>query len=113
MCENGEFLTKIEHNCCSILVRNSPFSPIPPNYQGVYLRAQMELGGLLGHFMILNEVKFRLVTFLGVFGKLKILPKQKNFFFANFFTLTLTLYVSGPLSGSLRAAGAKFLTICS
>ena len=76
---------------CSILVRISPFSPLPPNYQGVYLRAQMELGGLLGHFWTLNQVKFRLVTFLGMFGKLKILPKQKHFFFATFFTLTAVL----------------------
>ena len=39
---------------CSILVRNSQFSPLPPIYQGVYLSAQMELGGLLGHFWTLN-----------------------------------------------------------
>ena len=62
-----------------------------PNYQGVYLRAQMELGGLLGHFWTLNQVKFRLVTFLGMFGKFEILPKQKNFFFATFFTLAETI----------------------
>ena len=40
-------------------------------------------------------MKFRLVTFLGVFGKLKILPKQKDFFFVK--ERPLTAHISDTL----------------
>ena len=68
-----------------------PFPPIPPNFKGLYLRAQLELCDVSHHFCTGNMMKFWLVTFLGMFDSLKILPKQKHFFFVNFFTLTAVL----------------------